>query len=103
MAAIFLLQTAAQPAGGNAFLQFLPMAAIFLIFWVLVFVPQRRQQKAHRELVSSLAKGDQVVTSGGVIGEIVQVKDDSILLRSGQSTLVVERARVARKLSEPAK
>lgn len=97
MAAIFFLQAAAQPTG-NAFISFLPMLLIFVIFWVLIFLPQRRQQKAHRELVASLAKGDQVVTTGGVIGEIVQVKDDSILLRSGQSTLVVERERVARRV-----
>lgn len=101
MAAIVLLQ-AAQPAG-NSWISFVPMVLIFAIFWVLVFVPQRRQQKAHRELVASLAKGDQVVTAGGVIGEIVQVKDDSVMLRSGQSTLVVERERVARRLAAPAK
>lgn len=102
MAAIVLFQTAAPPAG-NTFLSFLPMLFIFVIFWVLIFLPQRRQQKAHRELVASLGKGDQVVTTGGLIGEIVQVKDDSIMLRSGQSVVVVERERVARRLTSPVK
>ncbi len=67
---------------------------ILAIFYFLMIVPQRRQVKAHQALVDSLQKGDEVVTAGGLIGEITGIKDDAVQLRTGQTTVVVERSRV---------
>jgi len=67
---------------------------ILAIFYFLMIVPQRRQVKAHQALVDSLQAGDKVVTAGGLVGDIVSIKDDLVQLRTGQSTVVVERARV---------
>ncbi|MGB0798168.1 MAG: preprotein translocase subunit YajC [Planktomarina sp.] len=53
------------------------MAAIVGIFYFLVFRPQSQKVKAHQNLVQSLAKGDEVVTQGGLIGKVVKVKADS--------------------------
>ncbi len=89
----------AQPQQGNSLLGFLPFVIIFFIFWVMIIVPQRRQAKAHAELVAALQKGDQVVTAGGIIGTVTMVRDDQVEVRSGSSTLVVERSRVTRKLN----
>jgi preprotein translocase subunit YajC len=85
-------------AGGvSVWLQYLPMALILVIFYVLIFVPQARQRKQHREMTSSLGKGDQVVTFGGLVGEIVSVRDDVVTLRTGQAVVAVERDRIARR------
>jgi preprotein translocase subunit YajC len=74
------------------------LVLIVAIFYFLLILPQRREQKRHREMLAELRPGDEVVTSGGVIGEVVQLKDDRVTLKSGDSRLLVEKARVARKL-----
>jgi preprotein translocase subunit YajC len=72
------------------------LVLIAAIFYFLLIVPQRREQKRHREMLAALKPGDEIVTAGGVIGEIIQLKDDQITLKSGDSRLIVEKARVAR-------
>ena len=87
----------AQAQGGaNPIVGLLPFFAIMLIFYFLLIVPQRRQLKQHQEMVAALKNGDEVVTAGGLMGTITGIKDDAIQLRTGQSTVVVERARIAR-------
>jgi preprotein translocase subunit YajC len=98
---IALIQQA--QGGGTPWLQFVPIIVMVLIFYVLVFVPQARQRKTHQAMTASLAKGDQVVTTGGLIGEIVQVKDDAVMLRTGQAVVAVERERIARRTGGPAR
>ena len=85
--------------GGNPFFSLLPLVVLFFLFWIMIIVPQRRQAKAHQEMVSALAKGDQVVTAGGLIGVITGVRDDQVEVRSGTSTVVVERARITRRIT----
>jgi preprotein translocase subunit YajC len=92
----------AQAQGGNAFLSFLPLILLFFLFWVMIILPQRKQAKAHAAMVAGLAKGDRVVTMGGLIGEVVALRDDEVQLKTGTSTVVVERARIARKAGTPA-
>lgn len=89
----------AQAQGGNAFISFLPL---ILLFWVMIILPQRKQAKAHAGMVAGLEKGDRVVTMGGLIGEVVALRDDEVQLKTGTSTVVVERARIARKAGTPA-
>ena len=69
--------TAAEPP---VWLQVLPWIAIFAVFWFLMIRPQMRQQKAHREKVESLKKGDEVVTAGGLVGKITKVEDQFVEL-----------------------
>ena len=90
----------AQAQGGNPFLGFIPMLAVLAIFYFILIVPQRRQVKQHQAMVAALKKGDQVVTAGGIIGEIVSLTDDRVQLKSGNTTLVIERARVSRKVTD---
>lgn len=92
----------APAARGNPLMGFLPIAVLLGVFWIMFIVPQRRQMKQHQEMVSSLQKGDQVVTAGGLIGEIVSVRDAEATLRTGSATVVVERAKIARKTTAPA-
>ena len=66
----------------NPFAQFLiPYAIIFIIFYLLVFKPQKEKQNQRKNLIASLKKNDEVVTSGGIHGTIVNVKDTTVTLR----------------------
>jgi preprotein translocase subunit YajC len=70
-----------SPAGGLG--MFLPLILIFVVFYFLMIRPQAKQQKKHQEFVSSLKKGDEVVTTGGVIGRVVQVEDRAVQIDVG--------------------
>ncbi len=78
------------------------LVLVVAIFYFLLILPQRREQKRHRELLAALRPGDEVVTFGGIVGEIIQLRDDLITIKSGDSRFVVERARIARLLRPPA-
>ena len=80
------LQTQAQPA--NSIIQFLPLVFILGIFYLIVFLPARRRQKKLQEMVDSLKVGDKVVTSGGIYGTIVGLKDDRIQLRIAENVKI---------------
>lgn len=77
------------------------LVLIVAIFYFLLILPQRREQKRHRELLAALKPGDEVVTAGGLIGEIITLKEDRVSLKTGDARLVVERGRIARLLTPP--
>ena len=58
------------------FATFLPLILIFLVFWILLISPQQKKMKQHREMVTNLKRGDKVVTSGGLMGEIIKVNEN---------------------------
>src|SRR5262245_19159084 len=69
----------AQAAGGGSdfSIQRVPILLMFVIFYLLLLRPQQQRAKAHREMVANLRRGDTVVTSGGIIGKVTKVRDDS--------------------------
>lgn len=79
-------QDAAPQGGGGSFL--IMMIIFFVIFYFLVIRPQMKQQKEHKQMVEALSKGDEVVTSGGMLGRINQVGDNFILLEVADGTEV---------------
>jgi preprotein translocase subunit YajC len=79
---ITLIQQAA-PAGGAGTAvggQFLMLAVIGLIFYFLLIRPQSQRMKKHKEMLSEISRGDEVVTNGGLIGKVKKVNDDDITL-----------------------
>ncbi len=95
---LFLFAPSGQ--GGSGMMIFLvQMLAIVGIFYFLIIRPKVQQEKKHKERLSQIKRGDQVVTVGGIIGEVVHIKDNQITLKSGESRLVVQRERVADILS----
>ncbi len=79
--------------------QFLPLIILFAIFYFLIIRPQQKQQKAHREMLESLTKGDKIVTTGGLIAEIVKTEDDFIKIKLNDSVIVrLDRAFVSKKV-----
>src|SRR4051794_10114574 len=96
-----MLLLAAGPQGSSAIGTLVFPLAILAIFYFILIVPQRRQLKEHQSLVSALQKGDQVVTAGGLVGEITGIKDDAVQLRTGTSTVVVEKSRIVKRTGGP--
>jgi preprotein translocase subunit YajC len=84
-------------AAPNPAAMLLPFAMMFLIFYLIVFRPQSKERKAHQAMLKNLKKNDEVVTSGGLIGTVVNAKPDTLTLRVDDNVRVeVERAAVAR-------
>jgi preprotein translocase subunit YajC len=92
-----VLMMIAQGPGASSLATLVMPLAILAVFYFILVVPQRRQLKQHQELVSALQKGDQVVTAGGLIGEITAVRDDSVQVKSGTATVVVDRSRIVKR------
>jgi len=93
MLALFLLQS---PAAANPLLQFVPILAIFAIFYFLLFLPMQRQRKAQQKMLSELKNGDVVVTTGGIIGTIVEIKtDESLVIRVKPDSVRLQLSRGA--------
>ena len=90
----------------DAFGQFIPLILIFGIMYFLLIRPQQKKMKEHQNMVSSLRRGDQVVTQGGLIGKVAKVKENNELdieIAAGVKVRVVQST-IAQVLSktEPA-
>jgi preprotein translocase subunit YajC len=81
--------------------------AIFAIFYFILIRPQSTQRKKHDEMVRNLKKGDEIVTSGGLVGEVLFIKEkggddkangmeDRVTIKSGDTRVIIERGRIAR-------
>jgi len=72
------------------------MVLIFVVFYFLLIRPQVKRQKEHKSLIEALKKGDEIMTSGGLIGRVKDIKEERITVESGTSTVVIDRARIVR-------
>ncbi len=70
-----------QAAQVNPILQLVPFIFIFAIFYFMLIMPQRKQQKEHRNLLANLKKNDEVITASGIHGTVINVKDSTVILR----------------------
>lgn len=97
LSGLYLLRFAptGQSSGGGLTVFVIQIAALIAIFYFMLIRPQRKQQQRHRELLASLQRGDRVVTSGGIVGEVVHLKDDEVTVKSGETRLIVLRANIA--------
>jgi len=92
---------AAPPGGGS--LGLVMILAVFAIFYFLLIMPVQRRQKRTQKMLRELKTGDRVITSGGLRGTIVSIKDDTLLLRLAPDQVKLEfvRSAVAHVISEP--
>lgn len=93
--ALVLLQAAATPPASPILSGALPIVLMVAIFVFLVYMPMRRQQKAQKEMIRTLTAGQTVLTTGGIIGTIMTVNDDSLILRIKPDNLKIQVARSA--------
>ncbi len=72
------------------------MVLIFAIFYFLLIRPQAKERKKQEDMLKALKKGDEIITSGGIIGKIVHVDENRLTVKTGENTrLTVDRGRVA--------
>jgi preprotein translocase subunit YajC len=95
------LLMAAPAEGANPLMSFLPLLIIIVIFYFFMIRPQVKRQKELRTFRDSLAKGDKVVTTGGIYGKIVEVKDNIIHLQvDNDVTIKVDKAAVVKDMTD---
>lgn len=83
-----LLFQEASGGGTSIIWTILPFAFIFAIFYFLVIVPQKRQKQQLQEMISALKINDEVVTNGGVIGKIKEIKETSYIIQSAEKSFL---------------
>ena len=102
-----LLQSAVPGASIAPFL--FQLAAISAIIYFFMIRPQQTQRKQHEERLRNLKRGDTIVTAGGIVGEIVHMKDtgtgdksmdDQLTIKSAESRLIIERGRITKVLGD---
>lgn len=94
---------AAQAQGGGAAGFWIMILLLFLVMWLFMIRPQRKQQKELAEFRNALKKGDKVVTVGGIYGEIVEVNEKTALIRvDGDVKLRVDKQGLVKDYSETA-
>lgn len=92
---LLLFAPAGQEGGAGLGIFLFQMAAFIAIIYFLLIRPKVQQEKKHKERIAQIKRGDQIVTVGGVMGDVVHVKDDQLTVKSGESRLLVQRDRVA--------
>lgn len=71
-----------EAQGGSLLGSLLPLIVLFAIFYFLIIRPQQKQAKTHKEMVEALKKGDKIVTTGGIVVEIVKVDEEYITVKN---------------------
>lgn len=92
----FAAAGAAAPSISDSTSSLLMMAGIFVVFYLMIIRPQTKRAKEHRELVTKIKNGDEVVAAGGVIGEIVKMDEQFVTLSLQQGVeMMVQRSSIS--------
>ncbi len=92
--ALFLLFAPSGDGRGGMGIFLFQMLAFVAIIYFLMIRPKIQQEKRHRERLGQIKRGDEIVTTGGIMGKVVHVDDDKLTIKSGESRLIVQRGRV---------
>lgn len=88
-------QAAAPAAAGGGLMGFLPIILMFVVLYFLMIRPQMKRQKEQKAMIDAIAKGDEVVTAGGIVGKVTKVADAYITLEVAEGTeIVMQKASV---------
>ncbi len=90
-----LLNLFLQQSSPNSLVGFVPILLIFAIFYFLLFLPMQRQKKQQKKMLEELQNGNVVLTSGGIVGTIVSIDDDTLVLRVKPDNIKLQVARSA--------
>jgi len=83
---VFISNAYAATAPATDFTSFLPLIVIFLLFFFMIIRPQMKQAKEQRNMIAALQKGDEVVTTGGIVGKVTKVTDAFVALEIATNT-----------------
>lgn len=84
-----------QASGVDMAVQFVPLILMFVVFWFLLIRPQQKRAKEHKIMLENLKRGDHVLTSGGMIGRIQEIDNETVLLECGEAKLRMSRGAIA--------
>ena len=90
MNTIFMLTLQQTATQGNAFMQFLPLILIVIVFWFFMIRPEKKKQKKVEAMRNALSVGDEIVTIGGIMGTIVHVTEDDITIETSEDKVRVQ-------------
>jgi preprotein translocase subunit YajC len=103
----FMAPPAAGAQGGNPIMQFLPLILIFVVFYFFMIYPQMKKSKEQKKFKEALAKGDKIVTIGGIHAKIMEMNDTTMIVESEGTKLKIDKSSVSmeasRLLNEPKK
>jgi len=92
-----------QPQAANPLVNLIPLAIIFVLFYYLIIRPQKQSQKEHQRMIQNLNKNDEIVTTGGIHGKVINIKDKTIVLRIDENVKIeIDKNCVAYLKREPA-
>lgn len=83
---MFISNAYAASAPATDFTSFLPLIVIFVLFFFMIIRPQMKQAKEQRNMIAALQKGDEVVTSGGIVGKVTKVTEAFVVLEIAENT-----------------
>ena len=99
MNTIFMLTLQQTATQGNAFMQFLPLILIVVVFWFFMIRPQMKRQKELKKYRDELKKGDKVMTTGGIFGKIVEINDFTVIIEvESQARLKVSKEAIVKDI-----
>ena len=78
---LLVVAQGSAPAAGGGATQLLFLGFMFVAMWFLIIAPQRKKQKEHAKMLAALDQGDEIITAGGIYGEITYKKDDRFVVR----------------------
>ena len=94
-------QTAPAPAAGgteSTLITLLPLVLMFVVLYFIMIRPQMKRQKEHKAMIEALAKGDEIVTAGGLLGKVSKLGETYISIEAGGNELLVQRSAVVQVL-----
>ena len=99
-----LLQAGAASQQGGGWSMWIMLALIFVVMWLFMIRPQKKQQKELENFRNSLQKGDKVVTIGGIFGTVAEIKEDSVLIEVDNGVKIrVSKQALVKDFSDPAR
>ena len=102
MYSVTLLQAAATPQG-SMLSMFVPLALIFVIFYIFIIRPQNKKQKETQKMIDALKKGDKIVTIGGIHGTISSTKEQTVIVKVDENTKIeFSRSAIASVITDKA-
>ena len=108
----FILTATGTTGSGNSFLQLLPSFGLIIVlvvaFYFMLIRPQRKREKEESQMRNSLSVGDEITTTGGIVGKILSISDETVVIgTSGNCTMLrimkTSIARIDKKIGEPEK
>ena len=98
--ALLAVVMAPRQGANGTFVFFLNMSAVVLIFYFLLIRPQRKERDRQKQMIAEIGRGDEIVTSGGIVGTVIRAEDDRLIIKTGGETkITIERSRISHKVS----